>query len=142
MKDTNTPPGEIDVLETVDGRLTGYGTLHCDVYPGGICNEGNGLGASIGIPNQDWHTWRVDINKQDGNWVNQSINWSMDGQVYHTITGGQIGNQNVWNSVASSPFYFILNVAVGGAWPGNPNGATQDGYGSMMEVGYVAHYST
>lgn len=24
--------------------------------------------------------------------------------------------------------------------PGNPDGNTLDGYGSMMEVGYVAHY--
>lgn len=26
--------------------------------------------------------------------------------------------------------------------PGAPNGATQDGYGSMMEVGYVAVYQS
>jgi hypothetical protein len=26
--------------------------------------------------------------------------------------------------------------------PGYPNSATADGYGSMMEVGYVAHYVT
>lgn len=28
--------GEIDIMENVNGILTGYGTIHCDVYPGGI----------------------------------------------------------------------------------------------------------
>jgi beta-glucanase (GH16 family) len=44
--------------------------------------------------------------------------------------------------LAQSPVFFLLNVAVGGDWPGYPNDATQDGYNSMMEVAYVAHYST
>ncbi|CAM1502635.1 Fc.00g074110.m01.CDS01 [Cosmosporella sp. VM-42] len=134
--------GELDALETVNGQLTGYGTMHCDVYPGGICNEGTGIGGNIGIPNQDWHTWRVDINRNAGSWQQETITWYMDGQQFHQISGSRINNQNVWNAVAHSPFYFILNVAVGGSWPGYPNGNTLDGYGNMMEVGYVAHYST
>ncbi|CEJ91542.1 hypothetical protein VHEMI07244 [[Torrubiella] hemipterigena] len=134
--------GEIDVLETVDGRLTGYGTMHCDQFPGGICNEGNGIGSSIGIPDQSWHTWRVEWDLTNGDWTQQSISWFMDGQLFQRITGSRINNYNVWNAVAHSNVFFILNVAVGGNWPGNPDGNTQDGYGSMMEVAYVAQYST
>ncbi|KAH7014545.1 concanavalin A-like lectin/glucanase domain-containing protein [Microdochium trichocladiopsis] len=133
--------GELDILETVSGRLTGYGTVHCDVYPGGICNEGNGIGSSIGIPDQSWHTWRLEWDRTSNNWQTEAIRWSMDGNVYQTLTGSRIGNQNVWNSLAHSPFYFILNMAVGGNWPGYPDGNTLDGYGSMMEVAYVAHYA-
>ncbi|KAK7908932.1 secreted glucosidase [Apiospora marii] len=132
--------GELDIMETVNGLLRGYGTVHCDRAPGGICQETQGLGANIGIPNQDFHTWRLEWDLTSSNWQAQSIKWSMDGQVYHVLTGQNIGNPAVWNSLAGSPMFFILNMAVGGGWPGNPNGATQDGYGAMMEVGYVAHY--
>lgn len=108
--------GEIDVLETVDGRLTGYGTLHCDRFPGGICNEGNGIGNNIGIPDQNWHTWRVEWDRRNGDWQQQTLTWFMDGRQFHQISGARIGNYNVWSSVVYSPVFFILNVAVGGNW--------------------------
>ncbi|KAH7324819.1 concanavalin A-like lectin/glucanase domain-containing protein [Stachybotrys elegans] len=134
--------GEIDILETVNGILTGHGTIHCDVYPGGACNEGNGIGSTIGIPDQGWHTWRVEIDRRPGNWADQSIAWFMDGREFHRVYGWRVNNPTVWWRLAQSPLFFILNVAVGGNWPGYPDGNTHDGYGSMMEVGYVAHYST
>ncbi len=108
--------GEIDILETVNGQLRGYGTLHCDVSPGGICNENNGLGNNIGIPDQEWHTWRVIIDRTPGSWTSESVTWYMDGQQFQQITGSRINNQNVWNAIAHSPLFFILNVAVGGSW--------------------------
>lgn len=114
--------GEVDILETVNGQLTGYGTAHCDVSPGGICNEGTGIGGNIGIPDQGWHTWRVDINRESGNYLDQSITWYMDGQQFHQITGARIGNANVWASLAQKPLFFIVNVAVGGSWVSDPRG--------------------
>jgi beta-glucanase (GH16 family) len=134
--------GEIDILETVNGALTGYGTIHCDKAPGGICNESNGIGGNIGIPDQAWHTWRVVIDRTPSSWTAETITFFMDGKQFHQVSGSRINNQNVWNSLAHSPLYFILNVAVGGSWPGYPDGNTQDGYGAMMEVAYVAHYSS
>ncbi|KAK7420739.1 hypothetical protein QQX98_002541 [Neonectria punicea] len=134
--------GELDAMETVNGQLTGYGTAHCDVYPGGICNEGTGIGGTIGIPDQGWHTWRVEFDRTRGSWQQETITWYMDGRQFHQITGSRINNERVWATLCHSPLYFILNVAVGGSWPGYPNGNTADGYGSMMEVGYVAHYSS
>lgn len=108
--------GELDVLETVNGQLTGYGTLHCDVYPGGICNEGYGIGGSIGMPDQDWHTWRIEWDRTNSDWQSQTISWYMDGQLFNQISGARINDYDVWSSVCYSPVYFILNVAVGGAW--------------------------
>lgn len=134
--------GELDIMEQVNGQLTGYGTAHCDVYPGGICNEGTGLGASISIPDQSWHTWRLEHDRRKSSWTDETITWYRDGQQFQQISGARINNQNVWNSLANSPLYFLLNVAVGGTWPGYPTGSTVDGYGSMMEVSYVAHYSS
>jgi len=46
--------GELDILETVNGVLTGHGTAHCHVFPNGICNEPTGRGATVAIPNQEW----------------------------------------------------------------------------------------
>lgn len=45
--------GELDVMETVDGVLAGYGTAHCGTYPGGTCNEGSGIGSRIAIPDRE-----------------------------------------------------------------------------------------
>ncbi|PHH92019.1 hypothetical protein CDD83_9304 [Cordyceps sp. RAO-2017] len=134
--------GEIDIMEAINGQLTGYGTIHCNVNPGGICNEGYGLGASVGIPDQSWHTWRLEIDRRPANWLDQTISWYIDGRLFHQIRGNRINNFDVWASLCHSPLYVILNLAVGGNWPGAPNGNTLDGYGSMLEVGYVAHYCT
>lgn len=134
--------GELDIMETVNGILTGYGTIHCGTYPGGVCNEPTGIGGTVGIPNQDWHTWRIEIDRRSNNWQTETLQWFMDGILFHSVSGSRIGNEAVWNSLARSPLFIILNMAVGGDWPGYPNSATLDGYGSMMEVAYVAHYST
>ncbi|KAI5456803.1 concanavalin A-like lectin/glucanase domain-containing protein [Mariannaea sp. PMI_226] len=134
--------GEVDVLEAVNGLLRGYGTVHCNVYPGGICNEGTGIGGNTAIPDQGWHTWRVEIDRTASKWQSETITWYMDGKQFHQVSGSRIGNKSVWASLAHSGLYVILNMAVGGSWPGYPNGATLGGYGSMMEIAYVAHYTT
>ncbi|KAI1292447.1 putative endo-1,3(4)-beta-glucanase [Xylaria venustula] len=134
--------GEIDILEMVDGALTGYGTIHCDVYPGGICNESTGIGGSTAVADDGWHTWRVVIDRTASNWADESITWYQDGNQFMQVTGGRINNQAVWNTLAASPLYIILNVAVGGAWPGQPNGNTLGSWGSDMEVAYVAQYQS
>ncbi|TDZ18927.1 Glucan endo-1,3-beta-glucosidase A1 [Colletotrichum orbiculare MAFF 240422] len=134
--------GELDILETVNGQLTGYGTAHCDALPGGACNEPNGIGAATGIPDQGWHTWRIQWDRRSGNWQTETITWYRDGQQFHQISGARIGSEGIWNTLARAPLFFILNVAVGGNWPGNPDGSTLGGYGSMMETAYVAVYQS
>jgi beta-glucanase (GH16 family) len=103
-------------METVNGQLTGYGTVHCNVYPGGVCNEPTGIGGSIGIPDQEWHNWRIEWDRRPGDWQSEVITWYRDGVQFHSVTGSRIGNQAVWNSLSASPLYFILNMAVGGDW--------------------------
>ncbi|KAI1747702.1 putative endo-1,3(4)-beta-glucanase [Xylaria castorea] len=134
--------GEVDILEVVSGKPTGYGTVHCDVAPGGICNEYNGIGGTINNPDNDWHAWRIITDRTSSNWAQESITWYRDGVQFMQVTGGRINNQNVWNSLAASPQYVILNVAVGGDFPGQPNSQTLGGFGSDMEVAYVAQYQS
>ncbi|CAI4215468.1 unnamed protein product [Parascedosporium putredinis] len=104
--------GEIDILETVNGQLEGFGTVHCDIYPGAPATN----------------PWA------------QTITWYRDEQQFHQISGAAIASEGIWKTLAQAPLFFILNVAVGGNLPGDPDSNTRDGYGSMMEVGYVAHY--
>ncbi|KAI1163389.1 putative endo-1,3(4)-beta-glucanase [Nemania serpens] len=134
--------GEVDILETVNGKGTGYGTVHCDVAPGGICNEYNGIGGSTSISDNGWHAWRIIVDRTPSSWTSESITWYRDGQQFMQVTGGRINNQNVWNSLATTPQYVILNIAVGGDFPGAPNSSTLGGFGSDMEVAYVAHYQS
>ncbi|KAJ6788624.1 hypothetical protein PWT90_10145 [Aphanocladium album] len=132
--------GEIDIMETVNGELTGHGTLHCHVSPGGICNEGTGITSNVKFDNRGWYTWRLDLDLSPSDWSQQKILWFLNGQQFHAVSGAQINNQLVWSSLTASPLFLILNVAVGGNWPGYPDQDTLDGYQSMMEVAYAAHY--
>lgn len=106
--------GELDILETIDGALTGYGTVHC----GDECDDDDadqGLQASIAIPDQGSHVWRLEWDRTSGNWATETIKWSMDGDVFHTITGSEF-SESVWSNLAHQPYYIILNMAVGGSW--------------------------
>ncbi|KAI1463926.1 glycoside hydrolase family 16 protein [Daldinia caldariorum] len=134
--------GEIDIMEQVNGLLTGYGTIHCGSSIGGPCNEPMGRAGTTPMSPDGFHTWGVTIDLTNEDWRAQTITWHLDGKNYNTISGGDINDAPVWSSLAHSPLYILLNVAVGGDWPGAPNGVTQDGYGSMMEVEWVAVYSS
>ncbi|KAL1897745.1 hypothetical protein Cpir12675_002244 [Ceratocystis pirilliformis] len=134
--------GEIDILETVNGELTGYGTVHCGETPGGPCKEPSGIQKSTQLPSQSWYRWRVTIDRTTGSWRTESIKWYRDNFLFHTITGAEVGNEIAWESLAHDARYFILNVAVGGTWPGATNQTTLGGLGAMMEVGYVAQYES
>ncbi|KAH6997458.1 secreted glucosidase [Ilyonectria destructans] len=132
--------GEVDIMENVNGQKIAYGSVHCDVAPGGICNENTGLTNTTSLLDSKYHVWRVEFNRKSTNYKSQYITWYMDGKQFHRVTGTQISNTTVWKSLCQSPLYTIFNVAVGGYWPGYPNSQTWGGMDSMMEVGYVAHY--
>ncbi|KAK4099228.1 glycoside hydrolase family 16 protein [Parathielavia hyrcaniae] len=134
--------GELDILETVNGQLTGYGTIHCHVYPGGVCNEPAGRAGTVAIPSQGWQRWRIVWDRTPGDWRSETVTWFMNDRQFHQVRGDQLNDQTVWASLTAKPLFFILNVAVGGNWPGYPNDRTLAGYGAMMEVGYVAQYSS
>jgi beta-glucanase (GH16 family) len=48
----------------------------------------------------------------------------------------RIDSPGVW--VFDHPFYILLNVAVGGLWPGNPDSSTR--FPQAMEIDYVRVY--
>ncbi|MET7739323.1 family 16 glycosylhydrolase [Streptomyces sp. NPDC005385] len=107
--------GEIDVMENVGFEpSTVHGTIHGPGYSGSA-----GIGAGYSLPNGQafadaFHTFAVD-------WAPNSISWSVDGTVYQRRTPADLGG-NTW--VFNKPFFLILNLAVGGYWPGDPDGST------------------
>ncbi|KAL4723795.1 hypothetical protein ACLX1H_009439 [Fusarium chlamydosporum] len=134
--------GEIDIFERVNGDMTGFGTVHCGHEGGGPCNEPDGLGKPVPIPDNEFHAWSVVIDRRADSWRNEKITWLLDGAPFHSITGSTLNDEGTWATLAHSPMYVLLNVAVGGNWPGNPNSATEPGYKNMMEVAYVAVYES
>ncbi|GAA1360465.1 glycoside hydrolase family 16 protein [Streptomyces beijiangensis] len=107
--------GEIDVMENVGFEpSTVHGTIHGPGYSGSA-----GIGAGYTLPNGQvfadaFHTFAVD-------WAPNSITWTVDGTVYQRRTPADLGG-NQW--VFNKPFFLILNLAVGGYWPGDPNSST------------------
>ncbi|MFF9061084.1 ricin-type beta-trefoil lectin domain protein [Streptomyces sp. NPDC101213] len=107
--------GEIDVMENVGFEPSAvHGTLHGPGYSGS-----GGIGAGYTLPGGQvfadaFHTFAVD-------WSPNAITWSVDGTVYQRRTPADLGGRQ-W--VFDKPFFLILNLAVGGYWPGDPDGST------------------
>jgi beta-glucanase (GH16 family) len=116
--------GEIDIMENVGSTPnTVYGTVHGPGYSGAGGIGGNKtIGSALG---DAFHTYAVD-------WSPNLIVWYLDGAEYFRVTPANI-NGNTW--VYNHPFFMIMNVAVGGYWPGSPNSSTV--FPQTMLVDYV-----
>lgn len=135
---TNWPSaGEIDILEAVNGQPTVYGTLHCGTNPGGPCNETTGLGGSTPCATcgTAFHTYAMELDRSTSP---QQIRWYLDGVQYHSVRADQV-DAATWRAATDHGFFVILNVAIGGGWPGMPTAATAPG--RPMLVDHVAAYT-
>jgi beta-glucanase (GH16 family) len=116
--------GEIDIMENVGNQPnTVYGTVHGPGYSGA---EGIGGNRNIGTPlSNAFHTYAVE-------WSPNLIVWFLDGSEYFRVTPANLGGDQ-W--VFDHNFFMILNVAVGGYWPGYPDASTV--FPQTMLVDYV-----
>jgi beta-glucanase (GH16 family) len=105
--------GEIDIMENVGSTPnTVYGTIHGPGYSGAGGIGGNrSIGSALG---DAFHQYAVE-------WSPNLIVWYLDNQEYFRVTPASLGGRQ-W--VYDHPFFMIMNVAVGGYWPGNPNAST------------------
>jgi beta-glucanase (GH16 family) len=121
--------GEIDVMEHI-GREPAlvHGTIHGPGYSGG-----SGIGSAFTLPAgrfaDDFHVFAVE-------WDRDVLRWYVDGQLYLTRTPAHLPTGTRW--VFDHPFFLILNVAVGGTWPGPPDATTV--FPQRMLVDYVRVY--
>ncbi len=69
-------------------------------------------------------------------WTPNQIQWFLDTNLFFTATPASLPSGGTW--VFTQPQFLILNVAVGGNWPGNPDGTTV--FPQQMLVDYVRVY--
>lgn len=101
--------GEIDVMEYVGSQpCTVHGTLHGPGYAG--VENGHGTAYETGVPlADDFHVYGVD-------WTADRVTWLLDGIAYATATPADVPAGS-WPF--EHDFYLLLNLAIGGTWPGN-----------------------
>ena len=123
--------GEIDIMEYL-GHDTDrvYGTLHSGGGALGHRFSGTHYTLAEGTFADDFHTFALE-------WEPRRMRWYVDGELYQT--------QLSWSSAGGpypapfdTPFHILLNLAVGGEWPGLPDATTT--FPQRMEVDYVRVY--
>ncbi|MCV2422777.1 glycoside hydrolase family 16 protein [Paucibacter sp. DJ2R-2] len=120
--------GEIDVLENIGKEPNNvYGTVHGPGYSGA---QGIGKKYSAAQPiSQDFHVFTLIKRPQE-------LVWLIDGVEYHRLTPAGLPAGAPW--VFERAFFVILNLAVGGDWPGNPDASTP--FPAEMQVDWVRIY--
>jgi len=124
---TNAWPacGEIDVMENVGKEPNVvHGSMHGPGYSGAA---GPTAQTSLSSPVGDaFHVFAIE-------WEQNVIRWYVDNTLYSTKTQNDIPTGATW--VYAHPFFILLNVAVGGTWPGSPDSTTV--FPQQMLVDYV-----
>ena len=113
--------GELDVMEYINTDNRCYGTAHWD--SNGHAQYGGNVATTA-----DYHIYSIE-------WTPTYVRWFVDGAKYHEIdiTNGVGGTEEF-----QKPFFLLLNLAVGGDWPGQTIDATK--LPATMFVDYVRVY--
>lgn len=120
--------GEIDIMELLGSRPgTIYGTLHGPGYSGAHPLQRSYTLADGAVFAGGYHVFALD-------WSPERITWSVDGHVYHVCTPADLPAGTRW-VFRDRPFYLLLNLAVGGNWPRDPD--TTTGFPQTLYVDYV-----
>jgi beta-glucanase (GH16 family) len=116
--------GEIDIMEHIDADSLIYGTMHWS--EGGNATQ---YGLNIASSPSAYHIYSVE-------WDQYSIRWYVDNTLYVT---GNIANDINSTDAFHKPFFIILNMAVGGSFPGLTVDTSK--LPAAMYVDYVRVYS-
>ena len=117
--------GEIDIMELVgNDPAKGDGTVHWGVAGGSHYYIGGNHSLATGDFSGSFHVFSLQ-------WDDSKMTFLVDDEAYYTANKNDIGT----NFPFDKPFFFIMNVAVGGNWPGSPNSSTT--FPQRMIVDYV-----
>ena len=129
--------GEMDVMERINAAATpdwNEGSIHGTGFTGG--NLGTVFNFPSGQTAAGWHTYGMI-------WRPGSVAYYVDDSThpYVTYTTTSISGLSgaVWPFDVGQSNFIILNLAVGGSWPGNPNAGTP--FPSEILVDYVRVYT-
>jgi beta-glucanase (GH16 family) len=124
--------GEIDIMENIGKEPS---TVHGSLHGPGTTSRTSDATAPFRLPAGqnfagDFHLYAVE-------WEPGTIRFYVDTNLYATFTSSQWPAGGTW--VFDHPFFIILNVAVGGSWPGSPDNTTV--FPQQMLVDYVRVYT-
>jgi beta-glucanase (GH16 family) len=114
--------GEIDIMEHVNNEDLTHGAVHW--YNNGHSFVGN----STGVDPTQYHVYGVI-------WEQNLIRWFVDGVQFYQFT---VQASNNSDDAFRHPMFLLLNMAIGGNWPGYPDATTP--FPSSMLVDYVRVY--
>ena len=124
--------GEIDIMEVLGNNTNmNYGTLH---YGEPHKQQQGSYMLESGNFADEYHTFAVE-------WEPGVFRWYVDGVQYHEVNdwfsavNGE--EEKPYPAPFNQPFHVILNVAVGGDWPGYPDDDTPFDDRGSMHVDYV-----
>ncbi len=120
--------GEIDIMEYLGQEPDKvHGTIH---YGAPHASSGGHYNLPNGNFSDGFHVFAI-------KWAKGKIRWYVDGESYSAKSN--------WNSSVGDfpspfdkPFFLLLNMAVGGNWPGSPNDSTE--FPQKMYVDWVRVY--
>lgn len=122
--------GEVDIMEAVNQCTTVFGTAHRPVKAAegtesvlGYTTAASGDHTALTEPT-DWHLYAIE-------WDRDTISWYLDDECYASFPIKK-------NDVFRQPYYLLLNMAVGGSWPGSPEGGS---WPQELQVDFVRVYS-
>jgi beta-glucanase (GH16 family) len=123
--------GEVDIIENIGDSTTIYSTIHGPGY-----SRDKGISAKYPLPagesvHNGFHLYAVE-------WAPRDIKFFFDGNLIAERTPADLPAGAVW--IYDHPFFIILNLAVGGGWPGSPDEATT--FPQQMLVNYVRVYTS
>jgi beta-glucanase (GH16 family) len=119
--------GEIDFMETIGTDIsTNHGSLHMPASYGPT--------GTYKLPNNAsfadaFHIFAIE-------WEPGTIRFYVDGNLYETQNQSAVPSGDTWEF--EHPFFLLINVAVGGQWPGSPDGTTT--FPQTLKVDYVRVY--
>ena len=80
---------------------------------------------------EEYHVFSLD-------WRPDTMTWLMNDEPYFQLTTSDHVENSGYDTPFNDPFFFILNIAVGGNWPGYPNESTL--FPQFMAIDYVRVY--
>lgn len=126
--------GEIDIMEAVSPAGDEvHGTLHYSEDDNWTpCGKGNAaLGnSSQTLPGQP---------KFNETFTTFGVEWDQESMVYYWNETSYFTFPRPQETFVASPFYYILNLAVGGGWPGDPDKSTV--FPQEHLIDWVRHYT-
>ncbi|MCL6459598.1 MAG: family 16 glycosylhydrolase [Gorillibacterium sp.] len=116
--------GETDIMERVNNNASVNGAVHWDANGQADYSQVSG-----NLDFSQYHVYGVE-------WDSTYIKWFVDGTLYSSF---YIENGTGNTEEFQKPSFILLNLAVGGNWPGSPDGSTA--FPAQMLVDYVRVYN-